>query len=440
MTYDMTAVEPDLDPEAMDTSPLASDMMGTQLTELPPGLLHVGPRRWRRARRPSTPDRFQKAVALQNYFRDNGTLRRSTARLDGNGSDTLEAFLDDGLTGAPDGLLRAVRRGDGRDGPHPQHPEPGGHRLPQADASRSRTPTSTALTTCTRGPSCTSRAPAGCGSSPPRRTEPRRCRRTPSSSSRPRPRPTCPAARGSERRREPARRSVPTPRSRTPRTRPAPAGGGIPWRPIAIGVLAVALLVGLAMLPRLVRRRRRERRLTEGPEPVWIELRDTVVDLGLTWPAGRSPRETGAHLVHYFGRPVGTDTSDRPRHGADVSPEGEVALHRIVSTIEQQRYARPGTDAGGHPQGRRRDRDRRARGRRHARRPPSRRVAAPVAVRLPSPPRPRRGVQERRHDLHRRRRPRRLSLARSALRLGRVSAAATASHGSRLVRPATGAW
>ena len=104
------------------------------------------------------------------------------------------------------------------------------------------------------------------------------------------------------------------------------------------------LLVGLALLPRLVRRRRRERRLTEGPEPVWIELRDTVVDLGLTWPASRSPRETGAHLVHYFGRPVGTDTSDRPRHGAGVSAEGEAALHRIVSTIEQQRYARPGTD------------------------------------------------------------------------------------------------
>ena len=134
------------------------------------------------------------------------------------------------------------------------------------------------------------------------------------------------------------------PKEQNPQDQGGATGGGIPWRPIAIGVLAVALLVGLAMLPRLVRRRRRERRLTEGPEPVWIELRDTVVDLGLTWPAGRSPRETGAHLVHYFGRPVGTDTSDRPRHGADVSPEGEVALHRIVSTIEQQRYARPGTD------------------------------------------------------------------------------------------------
>ena len=118
----------------------------------------------------------------------------------------------------------------------------------------------------------------------------------------------------------------------------------MPWRVIGAGALALAVLVGLALVPRLVRRRRRERRLGEGPEPVWIELRDTVVDLGLTWPPGRSPRETGAHLVHYFGRPPGTDTESRPRHGADVSPEAERALQRIVATIEQQRYARPGTE------------------------------------------------------------------------------------------------
>ena len=118
----------------------------------------------------------------------------------------------------------------------------------------------------------------------------------------------------------------------------------MPWRVIGIGALVLALLVVLGLLPRLVRRRRRERRLGEGPEPVWIELRDTVVDLGLTWPAGRSPRETGSHLVHYFGRPVGTDPASRPRHGAEVAPEAELALQRIVGTIEQQRYARPGSD------------------------------------------------------------------------------------------------
>ncbi len=106
----------------------------------------------------------------------------------------------------------------------------------------------------------------------------------------------------------------------------------------------LAVLVALAFVPRLVRRRRREGRLGEGPEPVWIELRDSVIDLGLTWPTGRSPRETGSYLVHYFGRPPGEDTATRPRHGVDVSPEAETALSRIVSTIEHERYAPPGRD------------------------------------------------------------------------------------------------
>jgi hypothetical protein len=48
--------------------------------------------------------------------------------------------------------------------------------------------------------------------------------------------------------------------------------------------------------------------------------------------------------VHYFGRPPGEDTATRPRHGADVSPEAETAVARIVSTIEHTRYARPGRD------------------------------------------------------------------------------------------------
>ena len=72
MSYDMTAVEPELDPEAMNTSPLASDMMGTQLTELPPGL-STSVRTLATRETAEYTGRFQKAVALQNYLRDNGT-------------------------------------------------------------------------------------------------------------------------------------------------------------------------------------------------------------------------------------------------------------------------------------------------------------------------------------------------------------------------------
>ena len=214
------------------------------------------------------------------------------------------------------------------------------------------------------------------------------------------------------------RPEISDPKDQNPQDLADEAGGfPVPWRVIGAGALALAVLVGLALVPRLVRRRRRERRLGEGPEPVWIELRDTVVDLGLTWPPGRSPRETGAHLVHYFGRPPGTDTESRPRHGADVSPEAERALQRIVATIEQQRYARPGSEQaailkadaetviaslqGGVPAGD----------------APACRVAAAFAVREPATPTARRLRVRRGDDLHRRRRPRGLmSAVRAELR------------------------
>ena len=100
----------------------------------------------------------------------------------------------------------------------------------------------------------------------------------------------------------------------------------------------------LVAIPRLVRRRRRERRLGDGPELVWLELRDTVVDLRLSWPAGRSPRETGIRTYpQHFGPPEDADRGDRPRPRADA-PEAARALERVVSRIELARYARPGRE------------------------------------------------------------------------------------------------
>jgi hypothetical protein len=102
------------------------------------------------------------------------------------------------------------------------------------------------------------------------------------------------------------------------------------WRTAVAAVALLALLAALVVTPRSVRRRRRQRRLGAGPEPVWDELRDTILDLGLGWPSGRSPRETGAHVRRYLG-PV-TDADDH----------AERALQLIVSAVEQHRYARPG--------------------------------------------------------------------------------------------------
>jgi len=343
LTYSMTAVVPELDPLALDDASSATELAGSQLTDLPPGF----PSSIRSlATRLTTdaPTRFQKAVALQNFFRTEG--RYTTERPTGSGSDTLEGFLlnenneDEYLRGyceqfaaAMAVMARSIA-------------------IPARVAIGFLDPTETNIDgTWAYSAHDLHAWPElyfpGAGWVRFEPTPPLRATTTPAYTEHEFPASSAtdlPSSAGSE---EPENRPSlgADPREENPQGQEADAGGlPVPWRVIGAGALVLALLVVLGLLPRLVRRRRRERRLGEGPEPVWIELRDTVVDLGLTWPAGRSPRETGSHLVHYFGRPVGTDLASRPRHGADVAPEAEHALQRIVGTIEQQRYARPGSD------------------------------------------------------------------------------------------------
>ncbi len=115
---------------------------------------------------------------------------------------------------------------------------------------------------------------------------------------------------------------------------------GFPWLPVGGGTAGALLAVGLLLLPRTLRRRRTHARVGAGPEAAWMELRDTAIDLRVPWPADRSPRETRDRLVDHFGAPVDDDTPERPRHGADVAPEAVTALDRIVLAVERLRYAR----------------------------------------------------------------------------------------------------
>ena len=333
MSYDMTAVEPELDPEAMNTSPLASDMMGTQLTELPPGL-STSVRTLATRETAEYTGRFQKAVALQNYLRDNGTYELDNS-VDGSGSDTLEAFLDEGSPGALTGyceqfaaamavMARTLN-------------------IPSRVAIGFLRPTQSAPDTYVyslQGPARVARAvlpgrrlgavrahpigPSRDGAGVHGVRVPGHARDRPAQQRR---------FRG---RREPAH----------PRCRPQgaePPGPGRRhrwWHPVAAdrdrrprrgaarraGDAAAARPASAARAPAdRGPRARVDRVARHGGRPRPHLARRSI--------AARDR----AHLVHYFGRPVGIDTSDRPRHGADVSPEGEVALHRIVSTIEQQR-------------------------------------------------------------------------------------------------------
>ena len=124
----------------------------------------------------------------------------------------------------------------------------------------------------------------------------------------------------------------------------ADGGSGIPWLPTVGGLIALLAVAGGLLLPRTLRARRRERRLASGgAEPVWAELHDTAFDLGVPWPRDRSPRATRAVLVDHFGAPVGPDTVERPAHGPETAPEAVAALDRLVHTLELDRYSRSGT-------------------------------------------------------------------------------------------------
>ncbi|GAA5151198.1 DUF3488 and transglutaminase-like domain-containing protein [Nocardioides marinquilinus] len=134
----------------------------------------------------------------------------------------------------------------------------------------------------------------------------------------------------------PTRRPEPTTASPD---RPSEGGSSFPWLVVLLVVVGAVLLALLARLPAGVRARRREQRLAGGPEAVWEELRATMVDLRLPWPETRSPRETRHRVAAFLGRP-GDERTERPPRGPTVAPEAAAALERIALAVERGRYAR----------------------------------------------------------------------------------------------------
>ena len=126
------------------------------------------------------------------------------------------------------------------------------------------------------------------------------------------------------------------------------SGSGLAWPWLVGGLLLVVVVALTALGPRALRRRRRDRRAQLGPEEAWQELRDTALDLRLPWPAHRSPWQTRESLVQLFGAPSDEYTPERPRRGPETNPDAVFALDQIVHALERLRYARadgsePGT-------------------------------------------------------------------------------------------------
>jgi len=113
--------------------------------------------------------------------------------------------------------------------------------------------------------------------------------------------------------------------------------GSFPWLTVLLVLLAVAVLAALMLVPRTMRRVRRESRWHAGTaESAWAELLDAATDLGVVWPPGRSPQTTGAVLAEHF---ASAGDVARPQHGPNTNPEADLALGRLVHAVEVERYA-----------------------------------------------------------------------------------------------------
>ena len=124
------------------------------------------------------------------------------------------------------------------------------------------------------------------------------------------------------------------------------AGGGQDrtWTRAVGWAAGIFLVVLLALAPRIIRRSRARERLTGAIEPAWAEVRATAIDLGLPWPHHRSPRDTCHVVTSWLGATDPAESLHRPPRGRDSAPEAAEALDRLVDRQERERYARPRGD------------------------------------------------------------------------------------------------
>ena len=254
-----------------------------------------------------------------------------------------------GRRGRPHRLLRAVRRLDGGDGPDPRHPGPGRGRLPRPDQVgaehlRLQRPRPARLARA-----LLRRVPAGCASSPPRAAAPTT---VPDYTTQPINLPTSPTRRPTRPRRTSTTRPPAPPRSPRPAT---DRGDRRRRRRVLRPVGPAARRAGRARAAGAPGRSRPRRCAAGaasggsagGPEDAWVELRDTVRDLGLLWPRDRSPRQTARGPGALVRRAARASSPPSARAaGPTINPDAVVAIDRIVPALELSRYAErePGPD------------------------------------------------------------------------------------------------
>ncbi len=348
LNWSLEAVKVDYDANRLAEAPPVGALVSRDLVDLPTGLDPIV-KQYATQVTADAPTRYEKAVALQQWFRDpdKGGFEYSTDVNLGNGSDDLVRFLSDAEggrigyceqfaaamavmareLGIPSrvavGFLEPEEADDGTwvYSSHDMHAWPelffsgsGWVRFEPTPSTRASgvpnyTEQEVTVGTTTDTPSASGENPDDVATREPNEALPQE---TPED--------------------EAAGQS---------------GSGGFPWVWVAGALVLVLILALIALGPRTLRRRRRDQRGLLGPEEAWQELRDTALDLRLPWPQSRSPWQTREALVQLFGAPRDEFTPERPRRGPDTNPDAVFALDRIVHSLERLRYARDdGSEAG----------------------------------------------------------------------------------------------
>lgn len=316
LTYSLVAFRPEYDAGQLASAVPAPIDLSNTMTRLPEAMPRVIEETADRVTDRATDD-FERAVALQDWFRDGGGFRYSTAHRPGSGLAQLARFITDDKVGYCEqfaaamavmarslgiparvavGFLRPESLGANRYefSSHDLHAWPelyfsgaGWIRFEPTPGSRTG-----GVPDYTTGQVSTDRTTAPAPTA------------APSGAATPGPAPLAGTAAGGTDR-----------------------GDTLPWWvPAAVVLLALVL----ALIPRLVRDNRRRRRWADALDPssvadaAWLELRDTAVDLGLTWRDDLSVRSMAAHLVE------------------QIEPGAELVrrIGELVEFVERARYAR----------------------------------------------------------------------------------------------------